>query len=125
MICRKCREDKPIDDFMKSPRNKGGVTWCHKCEAERSALWRHNNPERVKLLRKQRYQENMIKQKETGRDGYRKRKVEVLTYYGSGKLACVKCGFSDIWLKRNNFPSGYQTLCMNCQYTKKIEEGEI
>ncbi len=83
-------------------------------------------------------------------------KTQVLTHYGNGKLACVRCSFSDIralsidhingggfkhrrslginnggglgfylWLIRNNLPMGYQTLCMNCQYTKKIENDEF
>jgi hypothetical protein len=77
-------------------------------------------------------------------------KTEVLTHYGNGKCACVKCGFSDIralsidhingngsqernkkvrvfcynWLRSNNYPDGYQTLCMNCQFIKRIEQGE-
>ncbi len=25
------------------------------------------------------------------------------------------------WLKNNNYPDGYQTLCMNCQFIKRIE----
>ena len=78
-------------------------------------------------------------------------KKKVLTYYGNGKLACVRCGFSDIralsidhlhgngaehrrkignkfgtkfysWLKVQGFPEGYQTLCMNCQFIGLIEE---
>jgi hypothetical protein len=79
-----------------------------------------------------------------------KNKVTVLTHYGKdGKLACVRCGFDDIralsidhinggglrhirslnchiyvWLIRNNFPSGFQTLCMNCQWVKRAENGE-
>jgi len=77
-------------------------------------------------------------------------KVEVLTYYGNGKLACVKCGYDTdlralsidhingggnkhrqevgtyiyLWLKANNLPPGYQTLCMNCQFVKKIQRCE-
>jgi len=74
----------------------------------------------------------------------------VLTHYGNGKCACVKCGFTDIralsidhvngggcderrqthragntfyrWLIKNNFPLGYQTLCMNCQWIKRFDE---
>jgi hypothetical protein len=69
-------------------------------------------------------------------------------------LLYVKCGFSDInalsidhingggsrhrrelsissgssfyrWLEINDFPEGFQTLCMNCQYTKKKENKEF
>ncbi len=75
-------------------------------------------------------------------------KVEVLTYYGKGRLACVMCGESRLaclsidhingggishrkevnaygyrfykYLKKDNFPKGYQTLCMNCQFLKAV-----
>ena len=74
-------------------------------------------------------------------------KAQVLTHYGNGKCACVKCGFDDMralsidhvngrsedrkvgsvlysWLRRRLFPLGYQTLCMNCQYIKRTENSE-
>ena len=75
-------------------------------------------------------------------------KIEVLTYYGKGICACIQCGFNDIkaltidhierngaehrrrlnkagykfylWLRKQGFPEGYQTLCMNCQFTKEM-----
>lgn len=77
-------------------------------------------------------------------------KVEVLTHYGGGKLECVQCGFNGVralsidhingggnqhkrelgynnqqfyrWLRREGFPTGFQTLCMNCQFMKMGEE---
>ena len=87
------------------------------------------------------------------KEGRQKVKLEVLTYYGNGKLACVKCGFTDIraltidhidggghqhlkeikhhqgtnfyyWLKKQNYPEGYQTLCANCQFIKRVEKKE-
>lgn len=73
-------------------------------------------------------------------------KVLVLTHYGNGRCACVKCGFSDIkalsidhiegngskhrreigcmfyrWLIKSDYPQGFQTLCMNCQFIKRFE----
>jgi len=72
-------------------------------------------------------------------------KVDTLTHYGNGRLACVKCGFSDFralcldhikgsrelgsrpayggsvlyrQLRNRNYPSGYQTLCYNCNAVK-------
>jgi len=76
-------------------------------------------------------------------------KISVLTHYGNGKLECVRCGenrlpclsidhinnngcidrrTSKIYgnrfykiLKQTNFPLGYQTLCMNCQFLKADE----
>jgi hypothetical protein len=29
-----------------------------------------------------------------------------------------------IWLKKNNFPVGFQILCMNCQWIKRAENNE-
>ena len=80
---------------------------------------------------------------------WKRLKTEVLTHYGGGKLACVRCGFLDIRalsldhihgggrkergnssqsfynrLKREGYPEGYQTLCMNCQFIKSEEKGE-
>ncbi len=77
-------------------------------------------------------------------------KTKVLTHYGNGILACVKCGFNDIralsldhingggskerrsltfhtykYLIDNNYPQGYQTLCMNCQWIKRVENHEM
>ena len=84
-----------------------------------------------------------------------KLKSEILLRYGNGKCACVKCGFDNIlalsidhingngaehrksnpkvhgghlfysWLKKGNYPEGYQTLCMNCQWIKKWENNEF
>ena len=81
-----------------------------------------------------------------------RRKRLVLTHYGNGKLVCLKCGFDDIralsidhlngngnqdrvgkklggtnfyaWLIKNNYPTGYQTLCMNCNWIKRSENKE-
>ena len=78
-------------------------------------------------------------------------KREVLTHYGRDKCGCVKCGESRLaclsidhingggtrhmkltgignhfykWLKEGNYPEGYQTLCMNCQFIKRVENNE-
>ena len=77
-------------------------------------------------------------------------KEQALSHYGNGQIACVKCGYSDIralsidhingggnqerksekskniyrFVVLNNYPAGYQTLCMNCQFVKKKENQE-
>ena len=76
-------------------------------------------------------------------------RLEVLTHYGNGRCACIRCGESRLaclsidhiqhvgaqrkvrrgestvrWLKKNNYPIGYQTLCMNCQWVKRTENRE-
>lgn len=74
-------------------------------------------------------------------------KRDALTHYGNGKCACVKCGYSEnidglqldhingngaqhrrsinratiyLWLKKKNYPEGYQTLCGTCHLIKTI-----
>ena len=79
-------------------------------------------------------------------------KRRVLTHYGGGELVCVKCGFNDIralsidhlnnngyehrkemkrtgvnfyrLLEKQEYPRGYQTLCMNCNFIKREVERE-
>lgn len=76
-------------------------------------------------------------------------KPETLTYYGNGVCTCVRCGYSDLRaltldhiipigrekrrvtgvqfykiLKGQGYPTGYQTLCANCQLIKMFEGNE-
>lgn len=80
-------------------------------------------------------------------------KLKVLTHYGNGKCACIQCGESRMaclsidhipggggehleklqihfgnafyrWLQTNQYPKGYQTLCMNCQRIKMVTNNE-
>ena len=80
-----------------------------------------------------------------GKEYRRKRKLSVIQHYG-GKCKCcgekepvflvidhidgggtkhkklIKAkggGFYD-WLKRNNFPEGFQVLCQNCNWAKRM-----
>lgn len=80
-------------------------------------------------------------------------KQVVLTHYGKGRCACVICGESRLaclsldhmagngkqeskllghggganfysYLRRIDYPGGYQTLCMNCQWVKRFTNTE-
>lgn len=80
---------------------------------------------------------------QTNKDSRVKLKIDVLTAYGGGKLACMCCGEKNLEfltldhiygdgsqerkslpahslfrkLRRDNFPQGrYRTLCMNCNF---------
>ena len=104
--------------------------------AARIKKWRKLHPEKVRAA------------KERTRATRREIKTRVLTHYGNGTLGCVKCGFGDIralsidhidkdegvrfrtstelyrYLEKNSFPKGYQTLCMNCQWIKRVVNKE-
>lgn len=103
------------------------------------------------------YQEHKERMKAYGRryhqEHSKQTKIEVLTYYGDGKLACIWCGFDNVlalsidhidgsgkqhrremglvgnrfyrWLKQQSYPKGYQTLCMNCQFIKRAIPGAV
>jgi len=52
--------------------------------------------EKRKLIRGQKYSGDQVKLVGYAKHYRVRTKIEVLTHYGNGKLACVKCGFSDI-----------------------------
>ena len=96
-------------------------------------------------------EEHRINNRQATQKYHQRLKAEVLSYYGNGKLACIRCGEARLpclsidhingggvaqgkivglghhlyrWLKKQNYPEGYQTLCMNCQALKKHENKE-
>lgn len=84
------------------------------------------------------------------RDRFRETRTECLAHYGEGEIECKCCGENNVkfltmdhinndgaahrrqltktgkggniyhWIKRNNFPSGFQILCFNCNSGKGI-----
>lgn len=108
-------------------------------ERVRNYYWEHRDEINLKRRGQKRTYKHVIRD----RDKVRRLKEEVLTHYGGGKLACIKCGFDDLRalsldhiygggnkeksrgitayykLKRKDYPEGYQTLCMNCQFIKR------
>ncbi len=115
------------------------------------AKYKEKYSERISITQRKYREAHKEELKRKGIQKYTKIKIRVLTYYGSGKSACVRCGYSDIralsidhingggekqrkaigwgshiylWLEKNKYPTGFQTLCMNCQYLKREENKE-
>jgi len=110
-----------------------------------------NLPRRHTILSNYTMEEKQKRKRDWVRNHNQKLKIEVFTHYGNGKCACVKCGYSDIralsidhveskrkshtiektgkalWgrLKKTGYPEGFQTLCMNCQFIKRVENNEM
>jgi hypothetical protein len=106
------------------------------------------NKETLSIKNMERYYKNrkahLEQKKEYHRRTYPLIRLEVITYYGNGKAACVCCGENNLdfltidhinndrymykhsgehnnlilKLKRINFPKGFQTLCWNCNMGK-------
>jgi len=91
-----------------------------------------------------------INRRESNRRYSAKLKMKVLSHYSNNNVVCSICGESRIeclsidhtsgggnnhrkaigtlggsfyrWLVKNNFPQGYQVLCMNCQWCKRKKD---
>ena len=88
--------------------------------------------------------------KVTRRNGDKELRLKLLDYYSKGTMLCTHCGFSDVRaltldhlnnngreenkrlgiktsavlyrrLRKQDYPDGYMTLCMNCQFIKRYQ----
>ena len=134
--CSRCKRIKKIDEFYFGEEGKN-KRWkheaaCKKCRDRYSYEWRIKNPEKYKQM---------------VRRSAQKCRIEVLTHYSHGIPKCSCCGEREIkflqidhingggskdrkknkvrggqpfyyFLKRNNYPKGFQVLCANCNLAK-------
>lgn len=105
-------------------------SYCNPCNAKQQREWRSKNKEKYSQSNKR----NRIKLRK-----------EVLTHYGGNPPKCACCGESHYeflsidhinndgkqhrkqvgigmrmyyWLRKNNYPKGFQVLCFNCNLAK-------
>ena len=167
-FCPKCKTEKEESEFYAHRGNGGVQSYCKSCARQYSIDWAKQHPEVIKRRKKKYYDEhseaiikyvgkwqrdNREEVNKKNREFAYKCRVEALTHYGNGKLACIRCSESDIRclsidhingggnqhrrelggkgiklsqiLRRQGFPEGYQTLCMNCQWKKRYENHEV
>jgi len=126
--CKECRE--PVRKaYYHRMKNKYPEKMREKAR-EGSARWRKKNPERNKQL---------------GREFHKREKLMVFEKYGINGIKCACCGEIEFkflcidhidgcgkekrkiqgggpklyhWLKKNNYPKGFQILCHNCNMAK-------
>lgn len=138
MICTWCGMEKPLTEFHRDNRSPSGLCrQCKSCLCEKSLKY---------------YKEHREERQKYTRDRGQQVKQTVLSHYSDGQPKCTRCGFEDIraltidhingggnkqrrsdgllganffkWLICQNYPKGLQVLCMNCQFIKKVENGE-
>jgi hypothetical protein len=121
---------------------KDGMRRCKKCARENDK--KHRSTEKFRLKHNQ-----YMRQYYPG--WVRQLQEDTLTHYGNGIMACVCCGekrflFLTIdhingrtkeemknykyrgwqlksFLRTNNYPKGYQTLCWNCNSGRQLNKG--
>jgi hypothetical protein len=54
--CRKCGEEKPVEEFRRNPRISDGLSsWCSVCHVAATRDWRRRNKELNNKRRRERY----------------------------------------------------------------------
>jgi hypothetical protein len=110
---------------------------------ERVYEWRKKNPEKYRAIEERHRTQYRGVKKQT----HIERRLLVLNFYSKGSMKCACCGEKELvmltidhinndggrhrksdksagyivwWIIKNNFPSGFQVLCMNCNWAKRI-----
>lgn len=118
---------------------------------ESDKRWRATHLEQERDRSRRWYKDHLRYERGRGRLKNQKLKIEVLSHYSGGTPRCVMCEESRLvclsidhikgggnkhmrdlgikvgiyrWLKVQNYPGGYQVLCMNCQFIKRAENKE-
>ena len=141
--CSKCGIVKPSLEFR-------GLR-CRSCRSEYDMhrLKTNTSARQLYLISKKKYYiNNKDKILAYNTSNRNKLKAEVINHYSNGLNCCACCKESDIrflsidhinnngaehrksmrksicrWLRRNNYPIGYQVLCFNCNLGKSINKG--
>ncbi len=142
-ICSKCKTSKTIDNFYKDKRRKDGLScWCRDCSNRSKVLSYRKNPQPYIKRIIAYHDKDPEKWRKYAKEYKMKLKREVMDKYG-GKCKC--CGEKElvfltidhingggnkhrkiigkniyVWLKKNNYPKGFQVLCWNCNAAKHI-----
>lgn len=130
--CNGCGETKPYDEFHKASGCLGGVAGtCKECRNERNATWVSANRPTVNAAAARRRLEALRRYSTTPEPS--------CTCCGEGTLAFLTFehiagggnehrkqtgggGFIS-WLRRNNYPAGFEVLCMNCNHGRRVNHG--
>lgn len=139
--CPLCKTDKPPRDFYKKSGGSLYHSYCKECARGRVAEWYRLNREKALFKKAEEYKTNKEEKRKKYREWSWKTKIETINKYG-GECACCKeqepmflaidhkenngnkhrkeIGNAKIysWLKKNEYPKGFQVLCHNCNMAK-------
>ncbi len=148
--CSKCGKVRSTDSFYSNNKHSDGLqSHCKNCHREYERNWNKNNIDKKRELNKKSAHKLRRTRRDYINNYQRvlraKNKEIVLERYGKECACCgeINQGFLTMdyinnngykhrkklggggsilyaWLIRNKFPGGYQTLCMNCNFGKRI-----
>lgn len=145
-VCGHCKEEKPINQFPGRGAKKHA--WCKLCMNEDNRKRYHANPEYHKERHKTYYWKNYEASRKYQTDRSSSLRHEAIMAYGG--YVCTCCGETEslfltidhinndghehrkltggsaglsLWLKKNDYPAGFQILCMNCNWGKMRNKG--
>lgn len=142
------------NELTKSQRNyrRHKEYWVNYRKSHREQIKRLNREYRARC-RERDPEGTKQRQREISINYRNKVKTDILNHYSDGTNRCGKCGESRLacltidhisgggtqhrkklrkkggesfyqWLRVNSYPKGYQVLCMNCQWIKRVENRE-
>jgi len=145
--CTQCDQVKPVSEFnIRRASRDGFCPECKDCKAKRGRRHYEENRERLLAQMQQYHEAHREQQLKQMRRYYADQRARVLAHYGT---SCACCGateklaidhingdggahrkelFGDpriggtlftIWLVKQGFPPGYQTLCVPCNASKR------
>jgi 5-methylcytosine-specific restriction endonuclease McrA len=91
--CRKCGEEKPLEEFSRAKRYKGGLhSWCKPCVAAYAREYKKKNREKINARRRKQYAADPERYNAHWRKSYEthkeKRQEAARHYYHENKEAC-------------------------------------
>lgn len=133
--CLRCRQNKQLDDFVKTNTEysiDGYRNVCKVCHNASGREYYHKDWKKQQLRREKKHHELKI----AALNAYgiicqccKESEISFLTIdhiYNDGakmkKIHGVGHNFYQ-WLKNNNYPHGFQVLCMNCNFSKYTNGG--
>lgn len=137
--CPSCRETKPAEAFVANKLIRAYLpAYCRKCHLEKY--------QRTKAEHKAYADKHRERFRLKSREGQRRLRLQVLRHYSGGTPRCACCGETRYqflaldhingrsesersarrvasaklctWLRRHDFPPGFQVLCHNCNCAK-------
>lgn len=143
-LATECKDCKKTQDKLYSEKN------VEKLKLNKQKYYLNNRD--VIIEKSCKYaKDNPIRHNEKGKIAKEKNKFKVFSHYCQGDIKCQYCNQNDIdvlsidhvngdgaehrkkinskggnnfhrWLKKNNFPDGFQILCFNCNFKKRNQE---